>query len=203
MEPTLRNGLVLLACLALVGGCGRQPNTLTASPTGVSVAPVSADAPGAVEVTMTGAVADRSVRSLIADVAFYRITLSGNGLAAPIVKQCAAPAGSNGKVSVRFDDLAPGTYTMTVEALDANMAVLGSDSQPGTVAAGLCTYIDLHIKLQPTEVGSDKGSLGARITVEDGGTVTRPVGDCPANEGFVSIDGSSCPAPAPSPTPRP
>jgi hypothetical protein len=152
---------------------------------------------------MSGVVSDRSVRSLVADVAFYRVTLTGNGLPAPMVKQCAAPANSNGKVSVRFDDLAPGTYTMTVEALDADMAVMGSDSQQGTVVRGECVYIDLHIKLQPTEVTSDKGSIGARITVEDGGTVTRPIGPCPENDGFVPIDGSSCPVPSPTPTPRP
>ncbi|MDB5099258.1 MAG: hypothetical protein JWM80_3679 [Cyanobacteria bacterium RYN_339] len=199
MQTLLRNGLIVAACLGLVGGCGTHTARLTSS--GVAVEPVSPDTAGAVQVTMSGQVADRAVRSLVSDVAFYRITLTGNGLAAPLVKQCAAPTGSNGKVSVRFDDLTPGTYTMTVEALDANMAVLGSDSQPGTVTPGLCTYIDLHVKLPPTGVGSDNGSLGARITVEDGGTVTGPVGDCPANEGFVPIDGSTCPVPAPTATP--
>jgi hypothetical protein len=198
MHVLLRNGAVALACLGLMGGCGGRPGHLA-----LTTPKAAVPAAGAVQITMSSLINDRAVAAVLADVAFYRITLSGNGLPSPRVKQCAAPANANGKVSARFDDLAPGTYTLQVEALDAAMAVLGSDARPGTVTPGLCTYIDLHIKLQPTLVSPTTGSLGARVTVEPGDVVTRPVGDCPANEGFVSIDGSTCPAPAAPPTPRP
>jgi hypothetical protein len=195
MQRVLWHGLVGLSLASIAAGCGTKSHMLATTPI---LVPTGASNSGAVEVTLSGSAPARTVRAVVSDVAAYRVSLTGNGLAQPLVKQCLTPTNSSGKVSIRYDSLAPGTYTMTVEALDASGNVLGSDTQSGSVTAGICTYIDLHIKLAPTLVDNPNGSLGARITVTSGEVTQRPIANCPANEGFTPIDGSVCPAPSPS-----
>lgn len=157
---------------------------------------------GAVQVSVAGAPTNRQLNT-ISDIATYRVTLSGGSLTTPQVKQCAAPPNSDGKVSVLFSPLDPGTYTMTVDVLDASGNVIGTGTQTGTVTAGQCTYIDINIVLSPVVVDNPQGSLGARITVTDGGTVTRPIGPCPSTDGFTPLDSASnCAAPSPTPSPQ-
>ena len=144
-----RYAALLAASVLLAAGCGTTARTPVMP---VQLANMAIDRQtdrselGQLQVDLKTTEQSRKVLATVADVTRYRITVSGNGLTTPIVKTCAAPTGSNGKVSALFDELLPGDYTITVEALDADGNVIGSDTQVATVKKGKCTVVNLHIK---------------------------------------------------------
>jgi streptogramin lyase len=199
-----RHTIALVATLFLAG-CGSVTPLPAPSTTLAGMAldrQVDRAERGQLEVSLNATEQGRKLLATISDVATYRLTVSGGNLSVPLVKTCAAPSGSNGKVSALFDELPPGDYTVLVEALDAAGNVIGSASQSAEVKKGKCTVVSLHIKLDPTYVENRHGSMQVQITVEDGDIVERPIEPCAPANGFVSLDGN-CATPTPSPSVAP
>jgi streptogramin lyase len=199
-----RRTLTLVAALFLAG-CGTT-GQLPASPGALAGLTLDRQLDrterGQLEVSLNATEQGRKLLATVADVATYRLTVTGGSLSAPLVKTCAAPSGSNGKVSALFDELEPGTYTVMVEALDAAGQVIGSASQSAEVKKGKCTVVSLHVKLDPTYVDNRHGSVQVQITVEDGDIIERPIAICAPADGFVPLDGN-CATPTPSPSVEP
>jgi hypothetical protein len=159
---------------------------------------------GQLEVSLNATPQGRTLLATVADVSLYRITLTGNGLSSPIMQTAPAPAGSNGKVSTIFDDLVPGVYTVTVEALDAAGHVIGTTTETVTVVRGKCTVVSLHLKLDPTYVDNRNGSVQVLIDVEDGDIIERPIEPCTPVGGYTPlVPCTPTPIPSSQPTTSP
>ena len=118
--------VMLIALMALLAiSCNDDPNKDIAS---------SESAPGSIEITL-GTETARTILPEMPEPDIFEITLSGNGLDSAITKSTASEDGS-----IIFEDLRPGTYTVTAAGKVDDLVVLRNKEdyqitvQPGDVS---------------------------------------------------------------------
>ncbi|HEY9766605.1 MAG TPA: hypothetical protein V6C82_09570 [Chroococcales cyanobacterium] len=174
------------ACFSLVGfifltsltGCGATAPNRTASLNDVYSGQAQ-NLYGKLRIAFSAA--DYSTQATTSEVNSLKVTVSGEKLAAPVIKTVAREAAS----AVEFPGLPVGSIVLKVQALSAAGVELGVVNQADiAVQGGKTTTVSLKLKLNPTVVAPTDGGLSVGVVIEDGDTV-------------------SAPTPAPSSTPAP
>lgn len=146
--------------------------------------------PGAIVVNFSGALATarRRLLATVADVDQVVVTLTAPGEPQRTMK-VPSSAIAGGQTTVTFMGLAPATWVINVQAIDAGGTVIGETADTANVTAGLTTQVAIDVLLSPeyTSPSTDSGTAG------DGG-----------KPGGISIGANFCDGPAlESPLPLP
>ncbi len=162
--------VMLIALMALLAiSCNDDPNKDITS---------SESAPGSIEITL-GTETARTILPEMPEPDIFEITLSGNGLDSAITKSTASEDGS-----IIFEDLRPGTYTVTAAGKVDDLVVLRNKEdyqitvQPGDVS-------ECHVILSLSTSGA--GRIMVEITW-DKDAVSGPLRDAIDNDslGFLA-----------------
>ena len=155
----------------------------------VVVAPAGAIAAaleGELTVRFEHLLGDRRLMATVADVKSLTITLAGNGV--NHTETITAAMLAAGMTSFTFTGLPAGVLTVSIRALDAAGATIGTDVRQATVTAGQTTVVASTVLIAPSVTqpriivnggsggsgGASTGSLTTTITLQDGTPVVTP-----------------------------
>nr|HBN09237.1 hypothetical protein [Cyanobacteria bacterium UBA8530] len=161
------------ACFSLVGfmfltGCGATAPNRTATLNDVYASDAQ-NLYGKLRIAFSAA--DYSTQATTSEVNSLKVTVSGEKLAAPVIKTVAKDAAS----AIEFPGLPIGTIVLKVQALSAAGVELGVVNQADiAVAGGKTTTVSLKLKLNPTVVAPTDGGLSVGVVIEDGDEVSDP-----------------------------
>ncbi|MDB5100986.1 MAG: hypothetical protein JWM80_5407 [Cyanobacteria bacterium RYN_339] len=195
----IRPGVILVAALAVLAGCGRAPVPTVASSTATTTAvALSVASAGKVEIRVAG-LGGYHVAATTTQVTSLRVTLSGGPLATAVVQTVSAASLSGGHGTIVFADLPPGTVTVTIEALDAAGLVVGTKTASAPIANGSTAVVAVALQLDATHVAAAVGAIAIDVAVTDGDVVVDPVSSPSPRPSTPVLS----PAPSPTPTPEP
>jgi hypothetical protein len=107
----------------------------------------------------------RRLTATFDDVEALRLKLSGPS---PVEARVPAAGLAERQGAIAIGDLAPGSYTLRLDALSESDQIIGTQSVPATVTAGVTTLIDVTLKLEPTVLPAQGGGAQIQLTIEDG-----------------------------------
>lgn len=146
--------------------------------------------------------AQRRLLATINDVKKYRLTIkdaAGAVVFAP--QELLAPTPANPKVFIRTPDLPVGSYTVLLDALDADGQVIGHAEHVVVIEAGICKPVHINLQLENETLDPTTGKLGLIVDVQDGVAVQPSTPCCSIPPEYVPLNPvpSSTPTSTPSP----